>query len=77
MPILPLYLKARFYATVAVVYKMASFYAWYFGVYLPKDWHNYDSLKEIFYTSEVSSVKDCLYKKLNHKDNTSSLVQAL
>ena len=77
MPSLPLWLKTRFYATVAVVYKTARFYAWYFGVYLPKDWHNYDLLKGIFYTSEVSSVKDCLYKKLNHKDKTLSLVQAL
>ena len=37
MPSLPLYLKARFYVTVAVVYKTARFYAWHFGVYLPKD----------------------------------------
>ena len=33
--ILPLGLKGRFYATLAVLYIMVTFYARYFGAYLP------------------------------------------
>ena len=54
----PLDLKGRFYATVAVLYITGTFYARYFGAYLPLC---LNIIKGRLYANHMSGVKASLY----------------
>ena len=58
----PLVLKGRFKATFAVLYIAGTFYARYFGTYLPLCLnHYYNIIKEKLYANHMSSVNASLY----------------
>ena len=59
---LPLDLKGRFYATLAVLYITATFYARYFGAYLPLCFNFISNIiKGRLYANHMSGVKASLY----------------